>query len=338
MEYDRHGFPIPPRFEPPRDDREWLAASDPGRRRDSGGSGFDPLPRVGAGAGNGSGADAVPTVRRGAGRGKRLAVLAVLAAAVVPALVGPVVAPAVREMVIDWSLEEAVRCEAGNDPGGALAHVDRAVRWSGDDPRLICLRGQLRIETGDAAGAVSDADRAADINPTAPQPRRLRALANTILGRADDALADAEAVVGMSAAGDPESLNLRAYTRALLGRDLEGALADIEQALAGPGDPLPEHLDTRGFVLHLLGRDAEAIDDLNSAIDGMQEARYRLALLAGRIDRTELDRRVRAVDHALAVMHQHRGLACRAAGFAAQADQDFEIARRKGFDPSRGVF
>jgi hypothetical protein len=30
-------------------------------------------------------------------------------------------------------------------------------------------------------------------------------------------------------------------------------------------------------------------------------------------------------------------LACQAIGLEDQADQDFEIARKKGFDPSRGV-
>ncbi len=324
MEYDRLGFPIPPRFEPARDDTEGFGLPPAPRGRPDPAR-LDPV--------RPDGAD-----RRRAGRGKRTALFALLGLVIVPALVAPVVLPAVRDAVVDWSLEEAARCEAVGDGGGALAHVDRAVRWAGDDPRLICLRGQLRIGNGDAAGAAADADLAADLQPAAPQPRRLRALANTMLGRADAALADAEAVVDLSVDGDPESLNLRAYTRALLGRDLERALDDIERALDRPEDPLPEHLDTRGYVLHLLGRNAEAIDDLNRAIDGMQDARYRVTLLAGRIDRAELGRRLRVIDQSLAVMHQHRAMACQAAGFGGQAEQDFEVARRKGFDPSRGVF
>jgi tetratricopeptide (TPR) repeat protein len=324
MEYDRLGFPIPPRFEPARDDTE--------------GFGLPPAPRGRPDPARLDPARPDGADRRRAGRGKRTALFALLGLVIVPALVAPVVLPAIRDAVVDWSLEEAARCEAVGDGGGALAHVDRAVRWAGDDPRLICLRGQLRIGNGDAAGAAADADLAADLQPAAPQPRRLRALANTMLGRADAALADAEAVVDLSVDGDPESLNLRAYTRALLGRDLERALDDIERALDRPEDPLPEHLDTRGYVLHLLGRNAEAIDDLNRAIDGMQDARYRVTLLAGRIDRAELGRRLRVIDQSLAVMHQHRAMACQAAGFGGQAEQDFEVARRKGFDPSRGVF
>jgi hypothetical protein len=37
-------------------------------------------------------------------------------------------------------------------------------------------------------------------------------------------------------------------------------------------------------------------------------------------------------------MLHHRGLACRAAGLEGQAEQDLELARRKGFAPDRGIF
>lgn len=316
MEYDRLGFPIPPRFEPAAADDEAFA---PRRTPPA-------FPAQ---------ADAP---RRRAGSGKRSAVLAVAALVIVPALLGPALLPVARDAVVEWSLERADRCEARGDVSAALAHVDRALRWTGDDARIFVLRGQLRLENADAAGAVEDAARAALLAPTSPQPRRLRALAHTVLGNAEEALADAQAVVDMGVAGDPEALNLRAYTRALLRRDLPEALADIERALAVPGEPSPEHLDTRGYVLHLLGRHAEAIEDLNSAIDGLKESRRRLSLVGVRLDPDDLARRLRTIDQGLAVMHHHRAEACLEAGFAAQAGQDLEVARRKGYDPSRGVF
>ena len=40
----------------------------------------------------------------------------------------------------------------------------------------------------------------------------------------------------------------------------------------------------------------------------------------------------------LAVMHHHRGLACRALGLVGQAEQDLAVAEKKGFDPTRGIF
>ena len=325
MEYDRDGFRISPGFDAPR-------AED-----DSFGPVGARSTRLDADA-RGSG---VAGPRRGAGAAKRFVVGGAFLALILGAVVGPVVMPAVREAVIDWSLAEAEVAESRGDVAGALGHVERAVHWGSEHaglPALLCVRGQLRLENGDARGALADADRAVAIAPAAPQPLRLRAIVNVVEGRPEQALADAKAVLALDVRGNPEALNLLAYTRALVRRELPEALGDIEQALARSGEESPEHLDTRGYVLHLLGRHAEAIDDLNRAIDGMQEARRRLASLVGRIDRVEIDRRLRINDHGLAVMYQHRGEACAAAGFAAQAEQDFEVARRKGYDPDRGIF
>lgn len=329
MELDRDGFPIPPRFEPVPDDPDAFGPRS-GRGVDrAAGDSFESLR---------SGTRPLALPRTGVGRVKRRVVLGALVALFVGAVAVPVLWPAVQEAVIDWSLAGVDDAQARGDAAAALGHADRALDWGGEDHRLLCLRGQLRMENGDAEGARVDVDRACTLAPTAPQPLRLRALVNTILDRPDEALADAQAVVDLSTPGDPESLNLRAYTRALLRRELPEALADIEQALARGGEESPEHLDTRGFILHLLGRDAEAIDDLNRAIDGMQASRKRLESFRGRVDGKELDRRLRSVDQSLAVMYHHRGEACAAAGFARQAEQDLEIATRKGYDPARGIF
>jgi hypothetical protein len=124
----------------------------------------------------------------------------------------------------------------------------------------------------------------------------------------------------------------------LVGRDLPEALADIDAALAGSEGAPAEFLDTRGFILHLLGRHQEAVDQLNLAIDETLQRRRQFTMLVGRADPDDVAYRLRSLDHGLAVMHHHRGLACRAAGLEAQARQDLEIAERKGFDPSRGIF
>ena len=337
MRYDRDGFPIPPEFERPRDD---LDGFGPPHSR---GPAAAPV-QDGRGAGGlRSGAAGERSARQvGVGseslRRKRFSLLLLVAAVLVPAIAIPELMPVVREAVVEWSLEEAAGHEARGDVDAALAAVDRAVAWQGADAGLLIRRGQLRLLNRDPAGAIGDADRAVALAPMAPQARRLRALVATVLERPEEALADAEAVIGMTVPGDPESLNLRAYTRALLKRDLPEALADIESAIERGAGESPEHLDTRGYILHLLGRHHEAIDDLNRAIDGMQARRERFEIARGRVDPTELELRLRAVDQGLAVMHQHRGEACAAAGFEAQASQDLELAVRKGFDPTRGVF
>ncbi|MEI8370699.1 MAG: tetratricopeptide repeat protein [Planctomycetia bacterium] len=343
MRYDREGFPLPSEFEGPRDDLEAFGPV-PGRGRAGapspagtarGGGRGDPPPRSPFAAER-----SARQVREDQSplRRKRYSLLFLVAAVLVPAVAIPELLPVVRDVVVEWSLHEAAGHEARGDVVGALGAVERAVAWHAEDADLLVRRGQLRLQNRDPAGAIRDANQAVVLAPFAPQARRLRALVHTVLERPDEALADAEAVVGMTVPGDPESLNLRAYTRALVKRDLPEALADIELAIErGVGD-LPEHLDTRGYILHLLGRHHEAIDDLNRAIDGMQALRDRLEVSRGRVDPTELELRLRSVDQGLAVMHQHRGEACAAAGFEAQARQDLDLAVRKGFDPTRGVF
>jgi tetratricopeptide (TPR) repeat protein len=312
MKYDRLGFPIPPSFPAPVD-------SDVPSRSPSG--------------------PAAP--RRSAGSRKRLVLLGLLAV-VVPVLLAPGIMPAVTEAVVSWSLERAIVREARGNVAAAIGDLGRAIRWCDDDAdrrcRLLCWRAMLRIENLDARGAVADAEQAISIAPTSSQPRRVRALAHVILDESDAALDDAETAVALAGPADPEALNHRAYIRALVGRDLEAALTDIDAALPPDGNASPELLDTKGFVLHLLGRHHEAVDLLNVAIDGTQKTRRQLVELAGHADPDDLAYRLRSLDHGLAVMHQHRGLACRAMGLEGQAAQDLETAERKGYAPQRGIF
>jgi len=337
MRYDRHGFPIPAEFDRPTAARD---ADDFGR----GGPRLvtleqDDGPAVGRAATG-------PGDRRRPGAGKRWLLLTVILGGVIPAIVVPQVLPVVREAVVQWSLERAAECEARSDIAGAVTDVSRAVRWLGDDSDLLCMRAMLRLEQRDAAGCLSDAVRATATAPTAVQPWRVRALVNVVLDDADAALSAAEMVINLSAPDDPDALNHRAYIRGLVGRDLPAALADIDRALGGREDgreranedSSPEMLDTRGFLLHLVGRHREAVDQLNLAITGMQQNRRKLGLLAGRVDPVQLACRMRSLDHGMAVMLHHRALACRAAGLEEQAKQDFELADRKGFDPTRGIF
>jgi len=276
-----------------------------------------------------------------AGLGKAVVVWGLLLFGVGPALLLPAAMPVVRRAVVQWSVERAVGHEGRDDVAAAADDVARAIAWLERDAeakgRLLCWRAMLLLENRQPAAAVAEATRAAACMPAAAMPRRTRALAHVVAGDATAALADAEAAVQFSGEGNPEGLNHRAYIRALVGRDLEAALADVEAALAGGGGDAAEFLDTRGFILHLLGRHQEAIDDLNQAIGKTQQSRRREEVVAGGADDVTVAYRLRSIDHALAVMHHHRGLACRAVGLERQAEQDFAIAERKGFDPSRGV-
>lgn len=313
MRYDPLGFPVPPEFDaPPR-------------------GGVEP-------AGGGRGPMAEPVVRPG--RGKRLVVAAALAG-LVAAVAWSVGEPVVGPQIVRWSIRRAIRHEARGDLDAAVADLGRAARWVGDDPdrlgEFLIWRALLRLQQRDPHGALDDCSRAVAALPLAMQPRCVRALVHAVLARGDDALTDAEAVVGLAGAGSPEALNHRAYIRALVGRDLEAALADVDAALARGGDEAA-YLDTRGYLLHLLGRHTEAIDQLNLAIEKTQRQRREVAARSATAPPDEIAHRLRGIDHGLAVMHQHRAVACRAAGLEGQARQDFEIAERCGYDPTRGIF
>lgn len=316
MQYDRLGFPVPPEFDVPAGNDDFgSSAPQPARQRRTGGP----------------------------GSGKRLVVLALLLGVVIPGLAVPAAMPAIREVVVQWSAERAFGLEARGDVAGAVDELGRAIEWADRDEadaigRLLCWRAMLRIENGDARGAVDDTSAAILAVPRSTQPRRVRALAQVVLDDADAALSDANAAVEMAGRESPDALNHRAYIRALLGRELPQALDDIDRALAGNDEGAPELLDTRGYILHLLGRHQESIDLLNRAIAQSLQQRRQVALLSGRADPTEIAYRLRGLDHGLAVMHHHRGLACRAAGLEGQAAQDLEIAQRKGFAPERGIF
>lgn len=342
MRYDRNGFPIPVEFDRPptaaRDAADFGRVGprpatldrDGGSERPGGLSGFDRIDSGRFGADSGG--------RQRPGVWKRWLLIAVIFGGVVPAVVVPQALPLVREAVVLWSLQRAAECEAQSDIAGAVSDVSRALRWHGDEAELLCMRAMLRLEARDAQGALADAGRAAAIAPTAVLPWRVQALVHAVLDDAEAAISAAEMVVNLSAAGDADALNHRAYLRGLTGRDLPAALVDIDRAIGDSEESSPEMLDTRGFVLHLLGRHREAVDQLNLAITGMQQNRRKLGLLAGRVDAVHLACRLRGLDHGMAVMLQHRALACRAIGLEEQAKQDFELAGKKGFDPTRGIF
>jgi len=335
MRYDRDGFPVPTVFEPRTD-------ADTGLPPRAGGRAPMPADHRTPSIARGDAVDLGPVPHR-SGRGlKQLVIVAVLAFGLVPAIVGPELMPLVRLAVVRWSLERAMKLEANDDVSGALAEVGRALDWGGaDDPDLLCQRAWLRLHDGNPAGAIDDARRAETLAPTSLAPLRLRGLAEVVRGNADEALADATLVVERSVPGDADALNHRAYIRALVNRELPAALADIEAAIDRVGPAVSaDLLDTRGFVLHLLGRNQEALEQMNDALDRMLQERRRIRLVASRddVDPVLVQLKLRSIEHALAVMYQHRGLICRTVGHEEQAKQDFDVARAKGYDPARGVF
>ncbi len=119
---------------------------------------------------------------------------------------------------------------------------------------MLCVnRAAHRLEAGDAAGALRDADRAIRLRATFPQGPANRAAALLALGRPADALASADRALALHP-GLLGALLSRGEARARTG-DLDGSRADAEEAVArAPADALARTL--LGRVL-LAARDAE---------------------------------------------------------------------------------
>jgi tetratricopeptide (TPR) repeat protein len=109
----------------------------------------------------------------------------------------------------------------------ALADVESALALMPGDPRLLELRGILKTEMGNPAGALIDLDRAILRGAQGPV-RAARALTLMALGRDEAARQDWSLVLDNDPE-DPEAYLGRAKTLIRLGRP-NRALVDLEQA------------------------------------------------------------------------------------------------------------
>jgi tetratricopeptide (TPR) repeat protein len=180
------------------------------------------------------------------------------------------------------SLVRARVLSFGGDRRGASAEVQHALALFPDEPRLLELRGSLRLAEGDARGAIADYDRASPASGPRDEVHFAKAEAFFALG-------DYQAAVtewSLALRRDPE------LPEAYLGRarsyfllhDWDQGLADLEQAAAwAHGDPrieaavaasylqcLPRRRDRLPrFLVHL----RRAADDFWHSLDG----RFQLA-------------------------------------------------------------
>ena len=132
-------------------------------------------------------------------------------------------------------------------------------------------------------------------------------------------------------------LNERAYTRAIAGLELEKAMEDIKQALAEEQDNL-NFLDTRGYIYLRRGQYAQALDDLDKAV----EMTRKNPPFAGFPFAGNDPRRRRAIrrdyQHGLAVMLHHRGEVHEKLGHTDLAEKDLLEGDALGYNPAKGVY
>jgi tetratricopeptide (TPR) repeat protein len=252
-----------------------------------------------------------------------------------------------------WYLAAAVEAQLDGDDTKALRQADRAIEWCDRSPELYAARASLELKLHDLDGALADADRAVALAPGAIRALSQRVLVYQRRGEHERALMDVEKLVEVvrdqptasfatAMASDmayEDALNLRAYSRALAGREIKQGLADIEQAFLRAGtENNPAYLDTRGFLRYLDGDFAGAESDLQRAVQ-LAEA----LLQAFRAQGASGDPRVRRdqerqLTEVLAVVLHHRGLVHEAFHRPEEAADDFRRAQQYGYSPEDGVW
>jgi tetratricopeptide (TPR) repeat protein len=129
----------------------------------------------------------------------------------------------------------------------AIADFDDALSRASDYGFALQGRADAERGKGDAKAAIKDYD----------------AVLSDPHGA--NALADAEAVVALSAPGDPEALNTRCWVRGVLDTELPAALADCQQSIAARPNSA-ETLDSLAFIYFRQGRFDEAVKQYSTAL------------------------------------------------------------------------
>jgi tetratricopeptide (TPR) repeat protein len=233
---------------------------------------------------------------------------------------GPLAYSFGRRELARWCQAAAYERLLEGDLDGALAKIDRAVRWHPRDANLMMRRASWKMRTGTIDTALTDCDLALE------------------LARGEFASRRSEASQILLAL----ALNQRAYAYALADANLEEALEQVQQALDMLGDDY-SLLDTRGYLHLKLGHLEEAQRDLERAVE-RAESGYKLARMSLRhraremVDTRPIAEAERLLDEGLAVLTHHRGELYQRLGRMDEAARDIQRARRIGYDPAKGVW
>lgn len=185
-----------------------------------------------------------------------------------------------------WLLSGRRKLSQG-DAAGAISDLDRAIEL---DPSLALAwgeRGVARMNQGDAEGASVDLWRATELGSTDASIRVAQGLVLANLGRYGDAIAILDSALAIHPR-HPNLLIARASVRVSL-EQLPSALEDFDRALAI--DPRSfDGLVGRAHVRTALGSPDAALADLDRALDlnpSYREARRQRGLLLARLGKNE---------------------------------------------------
>jgi tetratricopeptide (TPR) repeat protein len=193
--------------------------------------------------------------------------------------------------------------------GNAADTCDKLLKLDPNNAKLRLFQAQLYLQAGQQQKALASCEELISHRPKDPRPLNLKA---SILARQKEykeAIKACDRVLALDP-NDPTGLNNRAYFRAMAKVDLKEALHDVQKALEAEPDN-ETFLDTRAYVYYLFGRFDEALADYNRILaDG--------------------GLRVRTLDDAGEIFF-HRGLLYKHMGDERKMREDYDRARRAGF-------
>ena len=166
------------------------------------------------------------------------------------------------------TLRAAQKLQAG-DLAGALADANVAIAMDSYNSGAYALRGTIRMTSGDRPGALLDMTRAIELAPNVKGIEIVytnRANLHWLEGRQKEALAD----VGKALQLRPDfalALHVRARIKADQG-DLDGAIVDLDRAIALEPKMMPAYM-ARAAVNLQAGRLPESISDYKTLMWSM---------------------------------------------------------------------
>jgi tetratricopeptide (TPR) repeat protein len=304
---DKHGFPVPGKFEEP---------VPPGATPPPSGKGS----RVG-----------------------RVVLGSILVAIVAAIAVEAGLGAKFRETWVNHLLNRAVSQYSEGDVTGAIEDLDEAFQWLPEDvsnkvrSRLMRFRAQCHLELKQFEPALEDASRAVDLDPKASDPYMVRAIVYQRMNDYPKALEDMDRAVEFREDNDSRPLNTRAYFRALAKVELAAAFADIQRAIDLWGGDNSAYLDTRGYLQLLLGNTDAAMSDMQRAVHLAEEELAYLDRFAKSIPAKQYERRKREANESLSVLYHHRGEVYEKLGKRSEAEADLRRATELGYNPAEGV-
>ncbi|WP_066799139.1 DUF3857 domain-containing protein [Sphingomonas soli] len=163
-------------------------------------------------------------------------------------------------------LARSVTREALGDDAGALADAEEAYALEPGNATAVSRVARLRFEKGDRDTALSMLEaQIAEGGSGAEGYQTLQAELLAKSGRASEGLAVLDKLVA-ERPSDANRLNNRCWFKGTNNLDLEGALSDCAKGIEIAGSPAHIY-DSRAMVYYRMGKMAEALADLNAALE-----------------------------------------------------------------------